>query len=76
MESILLQTLGMDSAKNAKYTSVIAIGENSHKVINFVHVTKAQDPETQRHEKIGTANIYDHLAEQDVSTKVTSHNRI
>lgn len=61
--------------KNAKDTSVVAIGENSHKVIDCVHVTKAQDPVSQRHEKFGTVKIYDHLAEQDVSIKVHSHDR-
>lgn len=47
----------------------------SHKVIDCVHVTKAQDPVSQRHEKFGTVKIYDHLAEQDVSIKVHSHDR-
>ena len=40
--------------KNAQDTSVVAIGEKSHKVINCVHVTKADDHVSQRHEKIGT----------------------
>ena len=39
--------------KNAKDTSVVAIGEKSHQVIQHVHVTKHDDHCTQRHEKTG-----------------------
>lgn len=44
--------------KNAKNTSVVAVGEKSHKILNCVHITTADDPVTQRHEKIGTEKIY------------------
>ncbi|OWF47756.1 hypothetical protein KP79_PYT17582 [Mizuhopecten yessoensis] len=36
--------------KNAKDTSVVAIGDRTHKVINCQHVTKADDNVSQRHE--------------------------
>lgn len=57
--------------KNAMDTSVVAIGENSHKVIDCVHVTKAQDPVSQRHEKFGTVKIYDHLRNKMFQSKYT-----
>lgn len=39
--------------KNAKDTSVVAVGEKSHKILNCVHITTADDPVTQRHKKSG-----------------------
>jgi hypothetical protein len=42
----------------AKDTSVVAIRENTHKVLKCEHVTKTDDLVTQRHEKIGTERIY------------------
>jgi hypothetical protein len=35
--------------KNAKDTSVVAIGEKTHKVLKCEHVTKTDDLVTQRH---------------------------
>jgi hypothetical protein len=43
--------------KNAKDTSVVAIGEKTHKVLKCEHVTKTDDLVTQRHEKIGTERM-------------------
>ena len=37
--------------KNAKDTSVVAIGEKSHNVLQCVHLTKQDDIVSQRHEK-------------------------
>ena len=37
--------------KNEKDTSVVAIGEKSHKVLQCVHITKQDDIVSQRHEK-------------------------
>jgi hypothetical protein len=50
-------------------------GEKTHKVMDCVHVTKTRDPVTQRHERIGTETIYEHLAEKDVSVKIHAHDR-
>ena len=61
--------------KNSKDTSVVALGEKTHKVMDCVHVTKTRDPVTQRHERIGTETIYEHLAEKDVSVKIHAHDR-
>ena len=61
--------------KNARDTSVVAIGHNTHKVLNCVNVTKADDPVTQRHEKHGTEIIYRDLDRKDVTVKVHTHDR-
>ena len=44
--------------KNAKDTSVVDIGEKTHKVLKCQHVTKADDAVSQRHEMKGTSEIY------------------
>jgi hypothetical protein len=61
--------------KNAKDTNVVAIGEMSHKVLSCQHVTKADDMISQRHERIGTENIYKDLKNQEVSIGVHAHDR-
>ena len=61
--------------KNAKDTSVVAIGDQSHKVLDCIHVTKQQDPVSQRHEKYGTELIYENFASKDVTIKIHSHDR-
>lgn len=61
--------------KNAKDTSVVAIGERTHKVLKCEHVTKADDTVSQRHEMNGTRKIYDYFASKDVSIKVHTHDR-
>ncbi|CAC5372619.1 unnamed protein product [Mytilus coruscus] len=43
--------------KNAKDTTVVALGEKTHKVMDCEHVTKSQDKVAQRHERLGTQNI-------------------
>jgi len=61
--------------KNAKDTSVVAIGDKGHKVLVCEHVTKSEDPVSQRHEKLGTNNIYKYFDEQNVSINVHTHDR-
>lgn len=61
--------------KNAKDTSVVAIGEKTHKVLSCEHVTKSDDSVTQRHERFGTEKIYQHLQNQNVTAGVHAHDR-
>ena len=51
--------------KNSKYTDVICLGANSHKVLHYETVTRGDDPCEQRHESLGTQRIYDHLQSQE-----------
>ena len=55
--------------KNARDTSFVAIGHNTHNVLNFVNVIKADDPVTQRHEKHWTEKIYRDLDQKDETVK-------
>lgn len=61
--------------KNAKDTSVVAIGEKTHKVLSCEHVTKSDDSVTQRHERFGTEKIYQHLKNQNVTVGIHAHDR-
>lgn len=61
--------------KNAKDCSVVALGENTHQFITCEHVTKMDDPISQRHEKVGTGRIYPHLREKGVSINIHTHDR-
>ena len=47
--------------KNATDSSVVAIGENTHKVLQCVHITKIDGIVTQRHETKGTEKIYQYF---------------
>jgi hypothetical protein len=61
--------------KNSKDTSVVALGEQAHKVMDCVHITKSQDKVAQRHERLGTQSIYENMESKNVSIKIHSHDR-
>ena len=61
--------------KNAKDSSVVALGEKTHKVLQCIHVTKADDIVSQQHELKGTQNIYENFDSKDVTIKVHTHDR-
>ena len=61
--------------KNAKDSSVVALGEKTHKVLQCIHVTKADDIVSQRHELKGTQRIYENFESEDVTIKVHTHDR-
>ena len=53
--------------KDAKDSSVVAIGEKTHKVLSCQQVTKADYIVSQRHHRIGTNIIYNYLNEKGVA---------
>ena len=61
--------------KNAKDTSVVCIGDRSHKVLRHEYITKEDDHVTQRHEKIGTERIYDYFDQNEVPIRIHTHDR-
>ncbi|CAG2202776.1 unnamed protein product [Mytilus edulis] len=61
--------------KNAKDTTVVALGEKTHKVMDCEHITKSQDKVAQRHERLGTQIIYENLENKNVSIKIHAHDR-
>ena len=56
-------------------SSIVAIGEKTHKVLSCQHVTKGDDVVSQRHERICTDRIYRHLNETGVAVGVLCHDR-
>ena len=58
-----------------KDTSVLALGEQTHKAMDCVHITKLQDKVAQRHERLGTQNICENMESNNVSIKIHSHDR-
>ena len=61
--------------KNSKDTSVVTLGEQTHKAMDCVHITKSQDKVCQRYERLGTQNIYENMESKNVSIKIHSHDR-
>lgn len=61
--------------KNSKDTTVVALWERTHQVMDCEHITKAMDRVAQRHERLGTEIIYNNLADKNVSIKIHAHNR-
>ncbi len=60
--------------KNAKDTSVVCLGSKTHKFIRHDHVTKRDDPVSQRHEVIGCRRVFEHL-EEIVPVNIHAHDR-
>jgi hypothetical protein len=61
--------------KNAKDSSVCAVGVKSGKVLHHEHITTAQLPAAQSHEKLGTQHIYEHFEKQLIPVAVHVHDR-
>ena len=62
--------------KNAKDSSIVAIGEKTGKVLYHAHVKKhVDDHVTQRHEKIGTEAVYTYLTSKEVPVRTHIHDR-
>jgi hypothetical protein len=59
--------------KNAQDTSVVMIGENSHHVLRHEHVTKQDDPATQRHEALGTERALNHFEGENIGINIWIH---
>ena len=59
--------------KNARFSDVVCLGENSHKVLNLETVSKDDDPVTQRHELFGIKKIYEDFDNKHVPVKVHAH---
>ena len=64
--------------RNSRYTDVVCMGAESHKVLCVKTVTREEERCTQKHELLGTQKIYKHLQKQDngsVHVRVHCHDR-
>lgn len=61
--------------KNSFHTDVIALGQKTHKVVGIVHITKKEEPSSQKHEAVGTRKLYKYFDERNISVSDHSHDR-
>ena len=61
--------------KNSKDSSVVVIGDKSHKVLCHQLVTRDDDPCSQRHETFGTKAAMDKFEESGVMVEMWIHDR-
>lgn len=61
--------------RNAKDTSMVALGYKTKKVLSHVHITKERDPVTQRHELIGVKDFYNYLETVNTPVRIHVHDR-
>ena len=61
--------------KTSWHTDHVALGCNTHKVINVQHLTKDQEKSTQSHETVGCELMYSDFDKRGVKVKVHVHDR-
>ncbi|CAN7979092.1 unnamed protein product [Ixodes persulcatus] len=61
--------------KNSFHTDVVALGQKHHKVVGIVHVTKKEEPSSQKHEALGTRRLYEYFRERNITVNDHSHDR-
>lgn len=61
--------------KNSFHTDVTALGQTTHKVISYQHITKEEESCSQKHELVGTKKIYEEFDSKNIKIKVHSHDR-
>ena len=59
--------------RNAKDTDVVCIGEKTHKVLSLEHVTRREEPSSQKHELVGTRKIFEKFAEKQIPINIHVH---
>ena len=57
--------------KNSIHTDVVALGYNTHRVVHYEHVSKNQEPSSQKHEAAGTRAMYRSFAERHINVSTT-----
>ena len=60
---------------NSHRTDVPALGQLSHKVVAYAHVTRNEDPATQRHETLGVKKLFNYFREKNVKIGNIAHDR-
>ncbi|XP_070190600.1 uncharacterized protein [Littorina saxatilis] len=64
--------------KNSRYSDIVCLGAQSHKVLHVSVVSRTDEPCAQKHELIGTKRVYDYLDGQEdgsVHIRVHCHDR-
>lgn len=61
--------------KNSFHTDHVALGCNTHKVVDLQHVNKYEERSTQKHEVIGCEKMYEEFGRKNVKINVHTHDR-
>ena len=61
--------------KNSFYTSHVALGQHTHKVLNIQNVNKIEERSSQRHEIVGCEKMYEDFDRRDVKVNIHAHDR-
>ena len=61
--------------KNSYHTDHVTLGQHTHKVVNLQHITKTQEPCTQKHETIGCSQMYEQFDRRNIKINVHAHDR-
>lgn len=59
--------------KNARFSDVVCLGSQTHKVLRLETISKEDDICTQRHELIGVKRIYEYFDSQAINVKSHAH---
>ena len=60
---------------NSFHSDITALGNRTHRVLNYQHVTKKEERSTQKHEMCGVKNMYVEFLNQGVKVRVHAHDR-
>ena len=58
--------------KNAKFSDVVAMGSNTHKILKVETISKEDEISSQKHELFGTKKLYEYFDQQGVH--IVKHN--
>ena len=61
--------------KNSFHSDIVTLGQVTHKVVNYQHVTKQDDRISQRHELHGTRKLYEDMDAQHIKIRAHVHDR-
>ncbi|CAC5388264.1 unnamed protein product [Mytilus coruscus] len=61
--------------KNSFNSDITALGQITHKVLSYQHVTKRLERNSQKHELYGTKKLYEDLESKTVNVRCHSHDR-
>ena len=58
-----------------EYTDHVALGANTHKVINMQHITRDEERSTQKHETVGCELMYNEFDKRGIKVNLHIHDR-
>ncbi len=61
--------------KNSFHSDIVTLGQRTHKVVNYQHVTKDDERSSQKHEAYGTKKMYADMLADRVHVRAHAHDR-